>query len=123
MHQRLQSLVAAKGLAMRLLEVELQLLNWNMNNLNRYYTIRAILKKKISLNFTLGKTFMLFFFTRIKLCLMILIKSMKKCKTLLLNVLYFYFICISVKIACITLLLKSLSTIFIFYAKTCIPLL
>ena len=35
MHQRLQSLVASKGLAMRLLEVELQLLNWKLIYLNQ----------------------------------------------------------------------------------------
>ena len=37
---------------------------------------------------------------------MIFIKSMTKCETLILNVIYFYFIFITVKIACITLLLK-----------------
>ena len=57
MHQRLQSLVAAEGLAMRLLEVELILLNWKLNYLNQYFTIGAIFKKKVLSEFHTLKNF------------------------------------------------------------------
>ena len=46
MHKRLQFLVAAEGLAMRLLKVELQLLTWKLNYLNQWFTILVIFKKK-----------------------------------------------------------------------------
>ena len=48
--------------------------------------------------------------------------SHTKCESLLPHVMYFYFIFITVKIVCITLVLKINNFKVNFYAKTCIPL-
>ena len=49
-------------------------------------------------------------------------ESHTKCESFLPNVMYFHFIFITVKIVCITLLLKINNFKVNLYAKTCIPL-